>query len=47
VRVLARQPTSQEISLALNHVKSAGDRGTGFEDLLWAMLNSAEFLARR
>jgi hypothetical protein len=47
VKVLARKPTTQEISLAQQHLKAAGDRGAGFEDLLWALINSAEFLARR
>jgi hypothetical protein len=46
-KVLARKPTTQEVSLALDHVKSTGNRHTGFEDLLWSMLNSAEFLSRR
>jgi hypothetical protein len=46
-KVLARKPTTQEVSLAVDHLKSAGARGTGFEDLLWGMLNSAEFLSRR
>src|SRR5207237_5084950 len=46
-QVLARRATTQEIALALEHVKSVGNRSDGFEDLLWGMINSAEFLARR
>ena len=46
-RVLARRPTTQEISLAQEQIKIAGSRGAGFEDLLWGMINSAEFLSRR
>jgi hypothetical protein len=46
-QVLARKPTTQEIALAQEHLKTVGSRGTGFEDLLWGMLNSAEFLSRR
>lgn len=46
-RVLARHPTTQEVSLALAHIRSVGERGAGFEDLLWSMINSAEFLSRR
>jgi hypothetical protein len=47
VKVLARKPTEKEISLAQQHLKSAGERKVGFEDLLWGMINSAEFLSRR
>ena len=46
-KVLARKPTSQEIAIGLEHLKTTGDRKIGFEDLLWGMLNSAEFLSRR
>ena len=46
-QVLARRPTTQEISLAQNHLKALGNRNTAFEDLLWGMINSAEFLSRR
>jgi hypothetical protein len=47
VKVLARKPTTQEVSIAQDHLQSTSDRNTGFEDLLWGMLNSAEFLSRR
>jgi hypothetical protein len=47
VKVLARKPTSQEVAIARDHLKAIGNRYTGFEDLLWGMLNSAEFLSRR
>jgi len=46
-RVLARRPTTQEASLAQEQIKIAGSRNAGFEDLLWGMINSAEFLSRR
>ena len=46
-KVLARKPTTQEIALAADHLKSAGSRNAGFEDLLWGLINSAEFLSRR
>jgi hypothetical protein len=46
-QVLARRPNSQEIALALEHIKLVGNRPTGFEDLLWGLINSAEFLSRR
>jgi hypothetical protein len=46
-KVLARKPTSQEVSLAQEHIKSLGNRNEGFEDVLWGLINSAEFLSRR
>lgn len=46
-QVLARKPNSQEISLATDHLKTIANRNSGFEDLLWGLLNSAEFLSRR
>ena len=46
-RVLARRPTDRERAIALDHVESVGDRREAFEDLLWSLLNSAEFTTRR
>jgi uncharacterized protein DUF1549/uncharacterized protein DUF1553 len=46
-KVLARKPTTQEVSLAMDHFKTARSRNAGFEDLLWGLINSAEFLSRR
>ena len=46
-KVLARKPTTQEISLAQDHIKTLGNRNVAFEDVLWGLINSAEFLSRR
>jgi hypothetical protein len=46
-QVLARQPSTGEVALAKEHLASVGNRETGYEDLLWSMINSAEFLSRR
>jgi hypothetical protein len=46
-RVLARKPTADEVRIALEHVASLGDRRAAFEDLLWGLVNSAEFTTRR
>ena len=46
-QVLARKPTPKEIDIARQHLASVSDRKTGYEDLLWSMVNSAEFLSRR
>ena len=45
--VLARQPSEKETDIALEHVRSVGQRGEAFEDVLWGLLNSAEFTTRR
>lgn len=47
LRVMARQPNPREMKLALDHLAAVGDRAAGFEDLLWSLLNSAEFTTRR
>jgi hypothetical protein len=46
-QVLARQPTESEVRIALEHVTSVGRRGEAFEDLLWSLVNSAEFTTKR
>ena len=46
-RVLAREPNERELKIALAHVAKVGDRGTASEDLLWSLINSAEFTTRR
>jgi hypothetical protein len=46
-RVLARKPTEQEIKLARDHVTELKDRGAAFEDLMWGLVNSAEFTSKR
>jgi hypothetical protein len=46
-RLLAREATADEVSLALAHIKQVGERGPAFEDLLWGLVNSTEFTTRR
>ncbi len=46
-RVLARRPTSGEREIVLSHVQSVDDRGRAFEDVLWSLLNTAEFTTRK
>jgi Protein of unknown function (DUF1549)/Protein of unknown function (DUF1553) len=45
--VLARQPTEDESKIALEHVSSQTNRGEAFEDVLWSLINSAEFTTKR
>ena len=46
-RVLAREATQAEMRIALQHVAEGGSRGEAFEDLLWSLVNTAEFTSRR
>jgi hypothetical protein len=46
VRVLARRPTDAERAILLRHIESVRGRGSAFEDILWSLLNSAEFTTR-
>ena len=44
---LSREPVSDELAAATEHVKEVGDQRRGLEDIAWALLNSNEFLFRR
>ncbi|MGD9722499.1 MAG: DUF1549 domain-containing protein [Pirellulales bacterium] len=46
-RLLARKPTDAEHEIARAHVAKLGDRRAAFEDLLWSLVNSAEFTTRK
>jgi len=41
---LSRPPTSQEVSVCRQIFSRAGNRREGLEDVLWALINSREFL---
>lgn len=47
LRALNRQPSPREIQIALSYIQETGNRGEAFEDLLWSLINSTEFLHRR
>jgi hypothetical protein len=46
LRVLGREPSTREQTTCLQFVKDVNNRTEAFEDLLWSLLNSAEFLHR-
>lgn len=47
LRTLAREPTAYEREHARSYIASVGRRSEAFEDYLWALLNSAEFVHRK
>ncbi len=47
LKVLARRPTLREVNTCAHFLGTVGDRREAFEDILWALLNSTEFVSRR
>jgi hypothetical protein len=47
LRVLARKPTTSEWEACKEHIRQSTSRAEAFEDILWCLLNSAEFAMRR
>lgn len=47
LRCLSREPNDDELTRAMNYIKEVPKRREAFEDLLWALVNSAEFQYRR
>jgi hypothetical protein len=46
-RVLARRPTAEERSTCRKYLRKVGDRKEALEDVLWALVNSTEFLLKK
>jgi hypothetical protein len=44
---VARHPTSKETAFCVDYVKNASSRLDAYEDLTWALMNSAEFVTKR
>jgi hypothetical protein len=44
LRTVSREPSVAEIERCAAHVAEVGDRVEGFQELLWSLLNSREFL---
>ncbi len=45
--VLAREPSKHEVEICQAHLKEVGQRNEAYEDLMWSLLNSSEFLSKR
>jgi Protein of unknown function (DUF1549)/Protein of unknown function (DUF1553) len=47
LRTLARTPTDREVEKCRTYIAETGRRIEAFEDILWSLLNSTEFLTKR
>jgi len=47
LKILARTPSDEELQVCLQHVAQVDKRQEAFEDVLWSLINSTEFLHRR
>jgi len=45
--VLSREPSDHELKVFREYLAETGRRGEAFEDLMWSLLNSSEFLSKR
>ncbi|WP_166823749.1 DUF1549 domain-containing protein [Thalassoroseus pseudoceratinae] len=45
--VLAREPSAKELRICQDYIADVNNRSEAYEDLLWSLLNSSEFLTRR
>ena len=45
--VLAREPSTEEMKICLDYIAEVKDRPEAFEDMMWSLLNSSEFVSRR
>ncbi len=44
LRVYSREPQSDEMTVAVEHLSKAKDEKLAYEDILWALINTKEFL---
>ena len=47
LRVLARSPRETELDVCRGYLKEATDKEEAFEDILWCLINTAEFQTKR
>ena len=47
IRVLAREPTAKEVQTCGKYLDGVDNRREAFEDILWSLINSTEFITRR
>ncbi len=47
LRIFAREPTAKEVQTCGRYLEMVGNRKEAFEDILWSLINSTEFITRR
>ena len=47
LKVHSREPSARELEICSKYLQQAPNRGEGFEDLYWSLINSTEFQTRR
>jgi len=47
VMILSREPSDREMKITTEYLAEVGNREEAFEDLMWSLLNSSEFLSKR
>ncbi len=47
LQVLVREPSEKELKISVEYIRQVNDRQEAFEDLMWSLLNSSEFLTKR
>ncbi|MFG0335233.1 MAG: hypothetical protein ACF8TS_17890, partial [Maioricimonas sp. JB049] len=45
--VLAREPSERELTICREHIADVDNRSEAYEDLMWSLLNSSEFITKR
>ena len=45
--VLAREPSVKEMAICREYIDELGNRNEAFEDLMWSLVNSSEFISKR
>ncbi len=45
--VLAREPSTREVEISLAYIDDVKNRPESFEDIMWSLVNSSEFISRR
>ncbi len=47
ILVLSREPSENELNICHKYIAEVGDRNEAYEDLMWSLINSTEFLSNR
>lgn len=45
--VLSREPSVKEMAICREYIDEVGNRNEAYEDLMWSLVNSSEFISRR